>query len=249
MDLELKDRVALVTGGSRGIGAAIVFALAREGCDVAFTHWEDPEGAAEVRTGLEVLGRRSLDAEADVARFADAERIVARVVKELGRLDVLVCNAGVASDRLVWNMTEAQFDRVLAVNLKGTFNYCRAAAAVFRERMAGKIVTISSINGLRGKVGQSNYAASKAGVIALTKTLAKELGRSNVNCNCVAPGMVGTEMIRELPEEYLKAAQSEAALGRIATPEDVANLVCFLASEKARHITGSCIQVDGGQYI
>lgn len=249
MDLEFRDRVALVTGGSRGIGASIVYALARQGADVAFNHWEDPEGAREVRTGLQVFGRRTLALEADVSRFEEAVRVVERVHKDLGRLDILVCNAGVASDRLSWDMAESQWDRVIDVNLKGTFNYCRAAGRIFMEQRHGKIVTVSSISGLRGKAGQANYAASKGGIIALTKTLARELGRYNVNVNSVAPGMVATESVRDLPEEFVNSAESESALGRIASAEDVASVVLFLCSEGARHVTGECVRVDGGQYI
>jgi 3-oxoacyl-[acyl-carrier protein] reductase len=146
-------------------------------------------------------------------------------------------------------MTEEAWDDVLAVNLKGCFTFCRAAAPVFREQRHGKIVTIASINGLRGKFGQANYAASKAGVIALTKTLARELGGRNVNVNCVAPGLVRTEMTSALPVEAVEHAVAESALGRAAEPEDVARVVAFLCAEAARHVTGEVIKVDGGQYI
>ncbi|MFQ5845281.1 MAG: SDR family oxidoreductase, partial [Planctomycetota bacterium] len=141
------------------------------------------------------------------------------------------------------------WDQVIAVNLKGCFNYCRAAAKVFRAQRSGRIVNITSINGLRGKFGQANYAASKGGMVALTKTLAKELGRYGVNVNAVAPGMVDTAMAKALPEEYRRAAVEESVLGRLAEPQDVANLVLFLCSEGARHITGTCIRIDGGQAI
>ncbi len=249
MDLELRDKVALVTGGSRGIGSSIAFALAREGCHVAFSHWEDPEGAQETVFGVEGLGRKCLAFESDVAAFGEATQNVARVLRELGRLDILVCNAGLASDRTVWNMSEAQWDRVLDVNLKGCFNYIHAVAPHFREKQAGKIVNIASINGLRGKFGQSNYAASKGGMIALTKTVARELGPSQVNVNAIAPGMVDTVMAGALPPEVRLAAETESVFGRIADPADVAHLVVFLCSERARHITGEVIRVDGGQYI
>jgi 3-oxoacyl-[acyl-carrier protein] reductase len=170
-------------------------------------------------------------------------------VHALGRLDILVCNAGITRDAVVWKMSEEAWDQVLDVNLKGCFTFCRAAAPVFRAQRSGRIVTISSINGLRGKVGQANYAASKAGMVALTKTLARELGPSGVTVNCVAPGLVATEMMASLPTEVLDRALKESALGRIAQPEDVAQVVAFLCSDRARHVTGEVIKVDGGQYI
>jgi 3-oxoacyl-[acyl-carrier protein] reductase len=237
-----------VTGGSRGIGAAIARALAAEGCDVALTHLGDGAAAEAVTASIRAAGRRADVAETDVADFAAAERLVDRLVRDLGRLDVCVCNAGITRDRVVWKMTEEEWDRVLAVNLKGCFNYNRAAARVFKEQGSGRIVNIASINGLRGKFGQANYAASKGGIVALTKTVARDLGRYQVTANAVAPGMVRTEMTKDLPEDFTKQALAESLLGRLADPEDVANLVVFLCSDRARHITGHCLQVDGGQY-
>jgi len=172
---------------------------------------------------------------------------VGAAVRELGRLDCLVSCAGIARDAMSWKMSEEAWDEVLAVNLKGTFAYCRAVAPVFRAQKSGRIVTIASINGLRGKVGLANYAASKGGVIALTRTLARELGRSGVNVNCVAPGMVRTAMTATLPPAVLDVALAESALGRIADAEDVARVVVFLCSDAARHVTGEIVKVDGGQ--
>ncbi|MCK6459126.1 MAG: 3-oxoacyl-ACP reductase FabG [Planctomycetes bacterium] len=249
MDLGLGGKKALVTGGSRGIGAAIVRALAAEGCDVGFTHLGDGPLADEMRRHVEGLRRRAFVAESDVADFRGSAEVVRRAAEALQGLDILVCNAGITADAVVWKMDEEQWDRVLDVNLKGCFNYCRAAAALFRARKGGKILNITSINGMRGKFGQSNYAASKGGMIAFTKTLAKELGKSNVNVNAIAPGMVLTEMMRALPGEFHLAAEEEAVLGRIAQPEEVASVALFLVSEHARHITGEVVRVDGGQYI
>jgi 3-oxoacyl-[acyl-carrier protein] reductase len=249
MDLGLDGKVALVTGGSRGIGAAVVLALARHGCDVAFTYRGRAEAAQAIGGEVQKLGRRSMPVQADVANFAAAEQTVQAVVADLGRLDILVCNAGITSDGVVWKMTEKQWDTVIETNLKGYFNYNRAAARVFKDRRSGKIVNISSINGLRGKFAQANYSASKAGNIALTKALAKELGKFNVNVNCVAPGMVMTEMAGSLAPEFLNAAVKETVLGRGATADDVANVVAFLCSDASRHVTGEVIKVDGGQYI
>ena len=184
-----------------------------------------------------------------MADFAETEATFAKVVEELGRLDVLVCNAGITWDGVIWKMTEKQWDMVLDTNLKGYFNYNRAAAQIFMEQRSGKIINISSINGIRGKFGQANYSASKAGNIALTKAIAKELGKFNVNVNCIAPGMVMTEMAESIPPEFLNAAVNDTVLGRIATTKDVANVVAFFASDFSRHITGEVIKVDGGQYI
>ncbi len=249
MDLGLEGKVALVTGGSRGIGAAVVLGLARRGCDVAFTYRGRADAAEAVAEAVRELGRRAMPIQADVASFAGAERAVDSVVAELGTLDILVCNAGITWDGVVWKMTEKQWDTVIETNLKGYFNYNRAAARVFKDRRTGKIVNIASINGIRGKFAQSNYSASKAGNIALTKALAKELGKFNVNVNCVAPGMVMTEMAESLAPEFLNAAVKETVLGRIATADDVANVVAFFCSDLSRHVTGEVVKVDGGQYI
>jgi 3-oxoacyl-[acyl-carrier protein] reductase len=249
MDLGLSGRSAIVTGGSTGIGGAVALALAREGCDVALNYRRHAEEAKEVVRGIEAAGRRGLAVQADVASFADADRMVKTVVETFGRLDILVCNAGITWDGVIWKMTEEQWDRVISVNLKGYFNYNRAAAGVFKDQKGGKIVNISSINGLRGKFAQSNYAASKGGEIAMSKSLARELGKFNVNVNVVAPGMVMTEMARSIPPEFLNKAVDETQLGRIAAPEEVADLVLFLCSDRSRHITGEVIKIDGGQYI
>ena len=175
--------------------------------------------------------------------------MVQRVREEFGRFDILVCNAGITWDGVLWKMTEQQWKQVIDVNLTGYFNYNKAAALVFKDQKHGKIVNVSSINGIRGKFGQANYAASKGGVISLSKSLAKELGRFNVNVNVVAPGMVLTEMMEAVAPEFKAAALGETVLGRFATPEDCANLVAFLCSDMSRHITGEVIKIDGGQYI
>ncbi len=249
MDLALGGRTALVTGGAAGIGAAIALGLAREGCAVAVVDRTGPAGTAAILRELEAMGRPGRAYAADVRDHAAAARVVDNVLRDFGRLDILVSNAGITADAIIWRMTEAQWDDVLDVNLKGCFNYNQAAASVFKEQKSGRIVNIASINGLRGKIGQANYAASKGGIIALSKTLARELGKFNVNVNVVAPGMVRTEMSRGLPPEVLEAALNETVLGRLATPEDCVNLVVFLCSDRACHITGEVIRVDGGQYI
>lgn len=249
MNLGLDEKVALVTGGSRGIGAAVSLELARQGCHIAIVDISPVEAAAEVVGRIEEAGRRSIVIQSDVAVFSEAERVAETVLEELGRLDIVICNAGITRDAVIWKMTEEEWDAVIDVNLKGCFNYCRAAARVFKNQGSGKIVNISSINALRGKFGLSNYSASKAGIIALTKTVATELGRYSVNVNAIAPGMVETAMADAIPKEFLDQAIKETVLGRIASPEDVAHLVAFLCSDFARHITGEVIKIDGGQYI
>lgn len=249
MDLALNGRRALVTGGATGIGAAIALGLAREGVAVAIVDRTAPAGTSDILRELEAAGHPGRAYAADVRDHAAAERVVGDVVRDLGGLDILVSNAGVTADATISRMSESQWDEVLDVNLKGCFNYNRAAAAVFKEQKRGRIVNIASINGLRGKIGQANYAASKGGMISLSKTLARELGRFNVNVNVVAPGMVLTEMSRGLPPEVRQAALDETVLGRLASPEDCAHLVVFLCSDRASHITGEVIRVDGGQYI
>jgi 3-oxoacyl-[acyl-carrier protein] reductase len=247
--MELEGKVAIVTGGTRGIGEAIALDLAANGADVALNYRKSAEKAEQLTGTIEGFGRRALAVQADVSSFEDAHAMVDKVVEELGRLDILVNNAGMNWDGVVWKMTEEQWDRVIEVDLRGTFNYTRASTPIFREQGSGKIVNITSINGLRGKFGQTNYSAAKAGVIGFTKACARDLGRYSVNVNAVAPGLIETEMVQEAPEQVRELALSEIVLGRLGLPEEVAYVVTFLCTERARHITGQVIQVDGGQYI
>lgn len=250
--MEFAGKVALITGGSLGIGRAIALELGRRGADVAFTYLgyrRHPGEADDVLGELRVCGGRGLAIEADAADFAASEAAVRAVTAKFGGLHLLVNNAGIARDATLWKMDEAQWDAVLAVNLKGCFNFIRTVSPLFRQQKAGRIVNITSINGLRGKFGQANYAASKAGIIGLTKSAARELGRYNVNVNAVAPGLIETDMAAELSAEARQTALNETVLGRLGCPEDVANAVLFLLSDAARHITGEVLRVDGGQYI
>lgn len=249
MDLGLSGRAALVTGGRSGIGAAVVARLADEGCDVAIVDRSVDEVTESVATRVEEAGRHGMAIEADVRDPAAARDAVRMAADGFGRLDILVCCAGIVRDAVSWKMSDEQWDEVIDVNLTGTFHFNRAAAERFRNGTWGRIVNVASINGMRGKFGQANYAASKGGVIALTKTMARELGRYGVTVNAIAPGFVRTEMTRGLPPPVLERAKEEAVVGRLGKPEDCADVVAFLCSERAGYVTGSAIKVDGGQYI
>ncbi|MCX7991209.1 MAG: SDR family oxidoreductase [Proteobacteria bacterium] len=247
--IDLKGKVALITGGSRGIGAEIVKTLARCGADVAFNYVKSEEKAISLKKDIEKMGSKVFIYKCDVVEYGDAENMVKEVVANLGGLHILVCNAGVNWDGVLWKMTPEQWHRVISVDLTGTFNFMRAVAPIFKDQGYGKIVNITSINGLRGKFGQTNYSAAKSGVHGLTKAAAKDLGKFGVNVNAIAPGFILTEMGESMPDEFKKIAIEESALKRAGLPEDVANLTAFLASDLAKHITGEIIKVDGGQYI
>ncbi len=246
--MNLNGKLAIVTGGGQGIGAAIALKLAEYGADIVVIDRKEKE-ANDVIAAIEKLGRKGLVVIADIANFQEADKAVSTILTKFNKIDILVNNAGINRDGVVWKMTEEQWDSVINVNLKGYFNYIRALTPLFREQRSGKIVNITSINGMRGKFGQANYAASKAGIIGLTKTVAKEMGKYNVNVNAVAPGLIETEMMLNADASVREAALADVILGRIGMPEDIANAVCFLCSDLARHITGEVIKVDGGQYI
>jgi len=247
--MDLSGKVALVTGGSVGIGTAISLDLAQNGADVALTYRKHEKEAKAITEKIRADGRRSQAYQIDISDFKAVQNLTQTVLEEFDHLDILVNNAGMNWDGVVWKMSEEQWDTVINVDLKGAFNFIRAVAPIFKEQRSGKIVNVTSINALRGKFGQANYSAAKAGIIGLTKTVAKELGRYQVNVNAVAPGLIETEMIRNMPEEFKQQSISETVFKKLGTPEDVAYLVTFLCSEKARHITGEVIKVDGGQYI
>jgi len=247
--MNLEGKSAIVTGGSVGIGASIAVKLAECGANVALNYRKHREEAEAILNRIVQMGRKGLLVQADISNFEDAAKMVKAVTDVFGKVDILVNNAGVNWDGVIWKMTEEQWDMVLDINLKGYFNYIRAVAPLFRDQQSGKIVNITSINGLRGKFGQSNYSASKAGVIGLTKTVARELGKYGINVNAVAPGLIETDMMKNADESVRSAALEDIVLKRIGQPEDVANLVAFLCTDMARHITGEVIKVDGGQYI
>jgi 3-oxoacyl-[acyl-carrier protein] reductase len=247
----LEGKNALVTGGSQGIGAAASLELAREGANVCLTYRKHDTEAKQYADEIRQMGRKALAIKCDISSFAEAESVVKKAIDEFGGLDILVNNAGMNWDGVSWKMSEEQWDRVIEVNLKGYFNFTRQVAPIFKDQKYGKIINITSINGLRGKFGQSNYSASKAGIIGFTKAVAKELGAFNVNVNAVAPGLIETTMLKESDsrDKIIDMAMNEIVLKRVGQPEDLANVVAFLASDKARHVTGEVIKVDGGQYI
>lgn len=247
--MNLEGKVALITGGSMGIGTAISLNSAQNGADVALTYRRHEQEALDIVEKITGMGRKSKAYKVDVSEFDAVQNLVNQVVQEFGHVDILINNAGMNWDGVVWKMTEEQWDKVIDVDLKGTFNFIRAVAPLFREQKSGKIINITSINGMRGKFGQSNYSAAKAGTIGLTKTVAREMGKYNVNVNSVAPGMILTDMFKDLPEEFKQKAADETVFNRLGDPDDVAHIVSFLASDKSRHITGEVIKVDGGQYI
>ena len=242
----LEGKNALVTGGSQGIGAAASLELAREGANICLTYRKHEAEAKKYAEEIEAMGRKALAVQCDISSFADAERVVNAAVEKFGSLEILVNNAGMNWDGVSWKMSEEQWDRVLEVNLKGYFNFTRHVAPIFKDKKYGKIINVTSINGLRGKFGQTNYSASKAGIVGYTKALAKELGAFGVNVNAVAPGLIETAMLRESDarDKLIDLEMGESALKRVGQPEDLANLVAFLASDKARHITGEVIKVD-----
>jgi 3-oxoacyl-[acyl-carrier protein] reductase len=247
----LEGKNALVTGGSQGIGAATSLKLAEEGANVCLTFRKHEAEANKYVDEIRAMGRQALALKCDIASFAQAEAVVKTTLETFGGLDILVNNAGMNWDGVSWKMKEEQWDRVIEVNLKGYFNFTRHVAPIFKDQKSGKIINITSINGIRGKFGQTNYSASKAGIIGFTKALAKELGAFNVNVNAIAPGLIETTMLKESPscDKIVDMALNEIVLKRIGLPEDLANVVAFFASENARHITGEVIKVDGGQYI
>lgn len=247
----LEGKNAIVTGGSQGIGASASIELAREGANVCLTYRKHEAEALEYVKEIEKMGRKALAVKCDISKFAEAEAVVKQALAAFGRIDILVNNAGMNWDSVSWKMTEEQWDRVLEVNLKGYFNFTRHVAPLFKEQKYGKIINVTSINGLRGKFGQSNYSASKAGIIGYTKAVAKELGAFGVNVNAVAPGLIETPMLRDSDarDKIIDLAMNEIVMKRVGQPEDLAYVIAFLASDKARHVTGEVIKVDGGQYI
>lgn len=246
--MRLKDKVALVTGGARGIGRAIALLFAKEGADLVIIDVNLQEAQNTCRE-IEALGRKSLALQADVTDYAKVEEALNKILDKFTKVDILVNNAGITKDNLLLRMSEAEWDAVLNVNLKGSFNCIKAVSKAMIKQRAGRIINIASIIGITGNAGQANYSASKAGIIALTKTAAKELASRNIQVNAVAPGFIQTEMTAKLPEELKQKMKEAIPLNRFGSPENVAAVCLFLASEEADYITGQTIVVDGGMVM
>jgi 3-oxoacyl-[acyl-carrier protein] reductase len=243
---ELDGRIALITGASRGIGRATALELAAAGAAIGVNYRSDAAGAEAVVGEIMAAGGRALALEADVADPESAAALVARCEEELGEIDALVCNAGITRDNLMARISPKDFNDVIATNLGGTFHVCQAAGRRMLRRRRGAIVTMSSIVGIHGNAGQTNYSASKAGLIGLTKSLAKEIGSRGVRVNCIAPGYIATELTDALPESAREALLASTPLGRLGQPEDIARCVRFLVSDAAGFVTGAVLSVDGG---
>lgn len=247
--MTLTGKVALVTGGSRGIGRAIALTLAQHGADVAINYAGNTAAAEEVKTAIEGMGRKALLVQGSVADTDGVQAIVNQVVKELGRLDILINNAGITRDGLLMRMKEADWDAVLETNLKGVYNCSKAVMRTMMKQKSGRIVNMASVVGEMGNAGQANYAAAKAGVIGFTKSLAKEVASRSITVNAVAPGFIATDMTSVLTDEQKAEMARTIPLGRAGQPQDVANAVLFLVSEEAAYITGQVLNVDGGMVM
>ncbi len=246
--MRLNDKVAFITGGGKGIGRAIALLFAQEGADIVIGD-VNKEDADKTCLDIEALGRKSLALPLDVANYAKVEEAVNKILDKFGKVDILVNNAGITKDNLLLRMSEAEWDAVLNVNLKGSFNCIKAVSRAMIKQRSGKIINIASIIGIIGNSGQANYSASKAGIIALTKTAAKELASRNINVNAVAPGFIQTEMTAKLPEDLKLKMKEEIPLKKFGDPNDVAAVCLFLASEESSYITGQTIIVDGGMVM
>ena len=245
----LKDKVALVTGGSRGLGRAIALKLAENGASVTIFYAGNAQKAAETVAEAEALGAKARAYQVNVADFAAVEEAVKAVKADFGSVDILVNNAGITRDKLTMRMSAEDFDDVLSVNLNGAFHTIRALYSDFVRRRSGRIINITSVSGLMGNPGQANYAASKAGLVGLTKTIAKELAGRGITCNAIAPGFIETDMTAAMNEGALTKALELVPMKRMGQPEDIANAVLFLAGDTAAYITGTVLQVDGGLYM
>jgi len=242
----MSNKTAIVTGGTRGIGRAIVLELAKTGCNVAFNYSKSDDLANELLKEIEALGVKAMAKKADVSDFESAKNMVKEVKDNFGQIDFLVNNAGITRDKLLALMKEEDWDDVININLKSVYNFSKAVIMTMVKQKRGNILNITSVSGIAGVAGQANYSASKAGMIGFTKALAKEVGKANINVNAIACGFIETDMTASLPEEYKQKMTDMTSLKRFGTPEDVAKVAMFLLSDDAKYITGQVISVDGG---
>ena len=242
----LKDKTALITGGSRGIGKGIAMEFAKQGANIAFTYSASVEAAKELEKKLETFGIKAKGYQSNAADFDAAQELAKNVLEEFGNIDVLVNNAGITKDNLLMRISEDDFDKVIEVNLKSVFNLTKAVIRPMMKQRSGSIINMSSVVGLKGNAGQANYAASKAGVLGFTKSIALELGSRNIRCNAIAPGFIETEMTDKLDPKTVDEWRKGVPLKRGGTPKDIANACVFLASDMSSYITGQTLSVDGG---
>lgn len=245
----LEGKTALVTGASRGIGRAVAVALASAGAKVAVNYAGNDAAAEETKAAIEAAGGTAILVKADIADSEAVEKMVADTVAAFGQIDILVNNAGITRDGLLMRMKNEDFDAVINTNLKGVYYTTKAVTKLMMKKRYGRIVNMASVVGLTGNAGQANYSAAKAGVIGFSKTVAKELASRGITCNMVAPGLIATDMTKDLPEKAKEAMMTSIPLGRAGQPEDVAQAVLFLASDNASYITGQVINVDGGMVM
>ena len=242
----LEGKVAIITGASRGIGSGIAKVFAEQGADVAFTYSSSVESATALENELNALGIKAKGYQSNAADFNEAQKLVDDVIVDFGNIDILINNAGITKDNLLMRMSEEDFDAVININLKSVFNMTKAVQKIMLKNRKGSIVNMSSVVGVKGNAGQANYAASKAGMNGFTKSIALELGSRNIRCNAIAPGFIETEMTAKLNEDVVKGWREAIPLKRGGTPEDVANVCVFLASDMSAYVTGQVINVDGG---
>lgn len=245
----LKDKVAVISGGNRGIGKAIALEFAKNGASLAIIYGGNEEKAKETVKELEAEGAEAKAYQCDVASFEDTKAVINNIIKDFGKVDILVNNAGITKDGLLLTMSEDNFDQVLSINLKGAFNLIKHLYSPMMKQRSGRIINMASISGMMGNPGQANYSSAKAGLIGLTKTVAKELAGRNVTCNAIAPGFIETDMTDALSDKVKEASLTMIPMKRMGKPEEIAKLAAFLASDNSSYITGEVIKIDGGLYI